>query len=246
MYAAYSVQRINAAHTRLPVFHVWSSSYKHETEHLAVSQLLVVEDLDIGVEGFRAISALPDLRSLTLTSCDGIDRSGLELLCNLSNLQYLDMSDVWEFAGDTLQPLASLTNLQVLPHLTPESAALPSSDNEQHTLHACIVVHACEGLINGVEWVQNRVPVLREKGCLLRSDMQHQVLLRKPHDSAKWCRFWRSQTVRICSPRTFLYFAGCHSSIHWTSPDAPVSMLSAFATSLTSPRYPHSAYRYVS
>lgn len=73
----------------------------------------MVEDLDIGVEGFRAISALPDLRSLTLTSCDGIDRSGLDLLCGLSNLQYLDISDVWEFAGDTLQPLASLTNLQV-------------------------------------------------------------------------------------------------------------------------------------
>lgn len=80
-------------------------------------QLFVVEDLDIGVEGFRAISALPDLRSLILTSCDGIDRSGLELLCGMSNLQYLDMSDVWEFAGDTLQPLASLTNLQVRPPL---------------------------------------------------------------------------------------------------------------------------------
>jgi hypothetical protein len=80
---------------------------------MLVLQLFVVEDLDIGVEGFRAISALPDLRSLTLTSCDGIDRSGLEMLCGMSNLQYLDMSDVWEFAGDTLQPLASLTNLQV-------------------------------------------------------------------------------------------------------------------------------------
>lgn len=77
-----------------------------------VVQLFVVEDLDIGVEGFRAIAALSDLRSLTLTSCDGIDRSGLELLCGLSSLQYLDMSDVWEFAGDTLQPLASLTTLQ--------------------------------------------------------------------------------------------------------------------------------------
>jgi hypothetical protein len=77
-------------------------------------QLCVVEDLDIGLEGFRAISALPDLRALTLTSCDGIDRSGLEMLCSMSTLKYLDMSDVWEFAGDTLQPLASLTNLQVL------------------------------------------------------------------------------------------------------------------------------------
>ena len=76
-------------------------------------QLFVVEDIDIGVDGFMAISALPELRSLTLTSCDGIDRAGLELLCGLSNLQYLDMSDVWEFAGDTLQPLASLTKLQV-------------------------------------------------------------------------------------------------------------------------------------
>lgn len=63
--------------------------------------------------GLRAVAALTDLRSLTLSSCDGVDRGGLEALTALHGLQYLDMADVWELGGDTLHPLASLTSLKV-------------------------------------------------------------------------------------------------------------------------------------
>lgn len=86
-------------------------------------QMLVLEGValsqaDVGGRdapgaGLQAIAALTDLRSLTLSSCDGVDRSGLEALTALQDLQYLDMADVWELGGDTLHPLASLTSLKV-------------------------------------------------------------------------------------------------------------------------------------
>lgn len=93
----------------------------------ATLQMLVLEDVAFtpapnggppdgpgsATTGLHAIARLTDLRSLTLTSCDGVDRSGLEALTALQRLQYLDMADVWELGGDTLQPLASLTSLKV-------------------------------------------------------------------------------------------------------------------------------------